>query len=743
MGGLRMTETAIGGENPYVGPVAFTSSDLDQTHFFGRGRETEEVLAFVYSQPQVCVYAASGAGKTSLVNAAVVPALQAGGFDVLPPARVRGHILDEDSHLIGCRYMYEAIQSMSTESDARPGPEVTLRDFLRSRRRTASGPRVLIFDQFEELLTIYSERSFEEQEAFFVELAQAQDDDRLLRTVVLVREDHLPQVEPLASNLPKGLGVRFRIERLTRAAALEAVVRPAEVAGRCYDEAAAELLVDRLRTAKAELRPGRFESIPHRHVEPMQLQVVCEALWRRADGDRITLDMVEQFGDVTEVLGRHYDQVVGQVSQAFQVAEGDLRGWFEDSLITPMRTRGTAFRGDDTAGMANDVVDALEDRHLVRAERRAAGRWYELVHDTFVESILDSNRHWFLEHRNRQKRLVRLTIAVLCIALVALLFANTTPEQRPRDANPASLLAISDLEVDEDAPLVREVDVETEGYLTVEAQRAAPSARVQDSDGLTAVLRDPDGEELPLRDEDPGWGITSSVHIDEPGEYELTITGDDETTDINLHIDHARHRLRAPASWDGVLHDEQDAVAYTLVGTGPFLVEVRSDEFDPVLTVYTPGNELVTASDDLPVELGTDVASHDSLVVLSAVSSPNGGGTHQLVVESFSGSGSGAYELVVRRAEGTLETQGSPGSVDAPGTLEASFWEVGPGINAVDVIAGQVAVGVVVWRGGQPSPGFTLTPQGRGSLEVSPGDYLVLRAEGGATLEPSEVVAGG
>ena len=114
MGGLPVTSELITG-TPYVGPVPFSSSDHDRERFYGRAREADEVVSFIYSQPQVCVYAASGAGKTSLMNAAVLPILTEHGFDVLPPARVRAALTHgQPNDEITCRYMYEALHSLAT-----------------------------------------------------------------------------------------------------------------------------------------------------------------------------------------------------------------------------------------------------------------------------------------------------------------------------------------------------------------------------------------------------------------------------------------------------------------------------------------------------------------------------------------------------------------------------------------------------------------------------------------------------
>ena len=75
-------------ENPYVGPRTFERA---QGHlFFGREAEARDLLARVVSERLLLFYAQSGAGKSSLINARLTPALQEAGFAVLPVGRVSG-----------------------------------------------------------------------------------------------------------------------------------------------------------------------------------------------------------------------------------------------------------------------------------------------------------------------------------------------------------------------------------------------------------------------------------------------------------------------------------------------------------------------------------------------------------------------------------------------------------------------------------------------------------------------------
>ena len=57
--------------NPYVGPRPF-----ERRHaalFFGRDREVNELVSLIISHTEVLLYSQSGAGKSSLVNARLIP----------------------------------------------------------------------------------------------------------------------------------------------------------------------------------------------------------------------------------------------------------------------------------------------------------------------------------------------------------------------------------------------------------------------------------------------------------------------------------------------------------------------------------------------------------------------------------------------------------------------------------------------------------------------------------------------
>lgn len=58
--------------NPYVGPRPF--GERDQNNFFGRDDEARQLTGLIIAHRAVLLYAQSGAGKTSLLHAKVIPA---------------------------------------------------------------------------------------------------------------------------------------------------------------------------------------------------------------------------------------------------------------------------------------------------------------------------------------------------------------------------------------------------------------------------------------------------------------------------------------------------------------------------------------------------------------------------------------------------------------------------------------------------------------------------------------------
>jgi len=383
----------------YVGPQPFEQKDRDI--FFGRDRETRDLLSLVIAHNLVLIYAQSGAGKTSLINAGLIPLLKEKQFEVFPVARVKGTILeniktDEISNI----YVFNTLTSWAKgDSSVERLAKMKLVDFLNGQERMLDEdgmhlPCIVIFDQFEEIFSLYQDR-WKDREGFFEQISTALEADSLLRVVFVMREDFVAQLDPYADLLPDRLRTRFHMGRLRREAALLAIKGPLRNTGRFFAEGVAEKLVDDLLTIRVETMPGKTAEVTGEFIETVQLQVVCQSLWQELPPDekQITFQHLKTYGNVEQELYRFYEEAIRAAAEKAHIDEEGLRTWFGEVLITTMGTRGMVYRAQDsTGGVPNAAIDVLESLHLIRAEWRAGARWYELTHDRFIKPILSSNK---------------------------------------------------------------------------------------------------------------------------------------------------------------------------------------------------------------------------------------------------------------------------------------------------------------------------------------------------------------
>ncbi len=383
-------------------------------------------------------FAQSGAGKSSLLRAGLIPELtrqetigrgrRARSYQkmwVLPILSVGGAIPSQITEPIDNIYVFSALFSLLPDTEPNNLARLSLVEGLRplftadEGEVPGSSPQshslqpgdiatLLVFDQFEELFTQHVTR-WSDRESFFRQVAQAIEAYPTLHVLFTMREDYIAELTPYINLLPEQLRPRFRLERLQRDAALQAVEQPAAKAGRIYDEGVAEELVDNLRrTQSGRLghghpgRKGETETLGE-YVEPVHLQIVCHQLWNNLPSNEVVIlaKDVKEFGDVDQALTGFYEDALARVIHQTKVSERRLRTWFDTQLITPAHTRDLVYRGSTkTEGLPNEAVDILNDAYIIRANVRGQDTWYELAHDRLVEPIWASNRNWLVTYSN-------------------------------------------------------------------------------------------------------------------------------------------------------------------------------------------------------------------------------------------------------------------------------------------------------------------------------------------------------
>ena len=390
--------------NPYVGPRSIGGPGHEKEKLYGRAREVNDLMDRLIAERIVLLYSPSGAGKTSLLQAGLKPALEAEAFVVRPLARVHHAPPPPGSGFTrqtGNRYVLSTLVSLLP--GVAPAKKVRNPDeFMKLTLAEFLGPakdcEVLIFDQFEELLTV-DPADREEKLEFFTQLGEAMQDKRRW-LICAMREDYLAGLDPYLNQVPTRFSNTFRLDLLKQDAAMEAMRGPAAREGVEFTLAAAQALAANLSQIRVAYDDGRPEETrASLYIEPVHLQVVCRRLWQGLPPGTaaITEQHLASAGDVDAALRGFYDDSLKSIKG---VSERQVRAWFSEQLITPQKTRGQALH---SAKPTRDVHAALTDllsAHLARADRRMGNIWYELAHDRLIQPVLASNAEWFEANLN-------------------------------------------------------------------------------------------------------------------------------------------------------------------------------------------------------------------------------------------------------------------------------------------------------------------------------------------------------
>jgi hypothetical protein len=192
-----------GRANPYVGPRAIESGEA----LFGRDNETVELLNQVIAHRVVLMYAVSGAGKTSLLKAGLIPALEARGFLPLPPVQVR---CAAPPGVRANRYTLSVLMELEAARRKDGGDvlspdrlaSLSLKEYLRQHWPDGDG-RVLMFDPFEDVLRI-DPTDTDVKEEFFAGVGAVLRDAGVW-AIFAMREEYVAGLDPYLRHLPTRL----------------------------------------------------------------------------------------------------------------------------------------------------------------------------------------------------------------------------------------------------------------------------------------------------------------------------------------------------------------------------------------------------------------------------------------------------------------------------------------------------------------------------------------------------------
>lgn len=256
------------GESPYKGLVAFSPDDAD--NFFGRELLTAELLARLVSSRFLAVVGPSGSGKSSVVNAGVLPALAAGqvpGSEVWLP--------------VVCQ----------------PGTD-PVADVLADAQQQAHGRPVVVFvDQFEELWTQHEAESRERLLDLLVEVAT--DAESADVVVLAMRADYYGYAAEHLAMAGLMAESHVLVGPLTAAELRAAIESPARRAGLLVEPGLAQAIMDDLAD-----QPGNL---------PLLLTALLQT-WERRRGRSLTLTAYAETGGARRAIAHLADSTFDELT---------------------------------------------------------------------------------------------------------------------------------------------------------------------------------------------------------------------------------------------------------------------------------------------------------------------------------------------------------------------------------------------------------------------------------------------
>jgi ABC-type dipeptide/oligopeptide/nickel transport system ATPase subunit len=354
--------------NPFVGLRPFERED--SLLFFGRSTQVEFLLELLDRGRFLAVVGSSGCGKSSLIRAGLVPALEAG---FLVQDRDLWRIATMKPGEAPLRHLAIAFQPALGESSHDPetvaermideGADALL-DVLDKAEDAAGTNLLLLVDQFEELfrfgLTREDPDARGQAEAFVALLLRLAEQRRFpVYVCMTMRSDFLGDCDAFIG-LPEAINRgQFLVPRLTRAQRREAIEGPVHLAGGKI----AQRLVDRLLNESLDARDDR----------PI-LQHLLMRVWdtwsETPDAESIDLEHYERVQGIHKALDRHAQEALDELSEADRPLARRLFQTITELDSGNRRIRRPAHLGEicAVADADADLVMAVIERF--RAERR-------------------------------------------------------------------------------------------------------------------------------------------------------------------------------------------------------------------------------------------------------------------------------------------------------------------------------------------------------------------------------------
>ncbi len=405
-----MHTSTSSGKFRYPGVKPFTPEEQDL--FFGREKDIADLFTLIFVRQIVVLYGKSGYGKSSLINAGIIPKLQA--ETKFKPFTIRFTNYIDKENTPSPTDTVRGRLSAELPDQSSPLDQLLVREdsfwyLIKTRQWLQETSQVvLIFDQFEELFSYPKEqiKAFSEQLSQLLyttipvqfrkplneldERGELSDDFHEflyqkpdVKVVFSVRSDRLSLLNMLTAQHPTILQHCYELDALSPHEARKAIIQPARLPKELgfgsprfsYSKEVLEAILKGV----ANPQDGKIETAT--------LQIICRYVEETLAKDQADSEVTrEMLGDITDIFRQYYEGVLNRLPPEDRQKAQRL---IEEKLITGNQRNALSeafikkeFDIDDK------LLKTLETSSLLRKERDASGRLlYEVSHDTLVEPV--------------------------------------------------------------------------------------------------------------------------------------------------------------------------------------------------------------------------------------------------------------------------------------------------------------------------------------------------------------------
>lgn len=425
---------------PFRGMLSFQDNPTDQKIFGGREKEGKTLVETIKTNVLTVFYGHSGTGKTSLLNAYAIPQLRDEGY--IPVyirlsydrnATVRVTLTDQVKQALLSNDKWKEnhpveFRVASGSPDGIPG-ETLWEYFTKYSATEKKGVPILIFDAFEEIFTLGADHEkevgnlilelhhlIEHQFPKLPDEILSKNPELLItsaqkfRVLITIREDYLPQLNRLKNKIYSIDKAKVGLDDIGIATVGSIIHKIQDWCEMQYfDNACIELLKKYLKEELTKQEGGRKAPVS------ITLGLICYQLNERrikAKVEKIDTKWLTEV-EIKKQIGEYYSESVKDRKDR-KIIEEELINKHGYRLSVPEK-----FLIEDKKLKPETLRRLVEDRRILRYEKRLGNTDVEIVHDSLAKKILEQRREREDLWRTQKIALAIAATAVLIIGAFA------------------------------------------------------------------------------------------------------------------------------------------------------------------------------------------------------------------------------------------------------------------------------------------------------------------------------------